>query len=251
MRIVIDTAKGTLVRDDSIFSLYTKEAFEIISEQWLRVGWNQKYSYSFSWMGRPVIQLPQDLLRIQEVIYQLKPDVIIETGVAHGGSLVFYATLCKAMGKGRAIGIDIEIRKHNREAIKAHELSSLITLIEGSSIASGVINQVKSLVNAGETAIVILDSDHSRKHVLAELEAYHELVTVGSFILATDGVVKTLHDVPRGKAQWVFDNPDEAITEFLSEHSGFVREQPTPPFRDNELTEDVTHWPGAWLKRIC
>src|ERR1044072_1413380 len=114
--------------------LNTPEAFALLSKVWLRCGWDNKYVYSFTWMGRPIIQLPDDMIRLQEVIYSVKPDVIIETGVAHGGSLIFYASLCKAMGKGRVVGIDIEIRPHNRQAIEAHELASFVTLVEGSSI---------------------------------------------------------------------------------------------------------------------
>ena len=143
MKLTIDTQEKTLTEETAGQSrrldLYSKEAFELISHQWLKVGWNQKYPYTFSWMGRPIIQIPEDILRIQEVIYQVKPDVIIETGVAHGGSLIFYASLCKAMEKGRIIGIDLEIRPHNRQAIEGHELASFITLLEGSSIAPEIV----------------------------------------------------------------------------------------------------------------
>src|SRR5690606_19131155 len=147
---------------------------------------DNKYVYGFSWMGRPIIQLPEDMIRIQEVVYRLKPDVIVETGVAHGGSLIFYASLCKAMERGRVIGIDIEIRPHNRKAIEAHELAGFITLVEGSSTDPAIVQEVKSLVAPGETAIVILDSNHSKQHVLDELEAYADLVSVGSYIVACD-----------------------------------------------------------------
>src|SRR5438552_10863236 len=127
MKLTIDTASQTLTRadgnDTAELPLYSREAWELVSREWIRVGWNQKYQYTFSWFGRPVIQLPEDLVRIQEVIYSVKPDVVVETGVAHGGSLIFYSSLCEAMGKGRVIGIDIEIRPHNREAIEAHELA--------------------------------------------------------------------------------------------------------------------------------
>ena len=109
---------------------------------WVKVGWNQKYPYTFSWMGRPIIQLPEDLIRTQELIYKLRPDVIVETGVAHGGSLVFYAGLCTAIGNGRVIGIDVEIRKHNRAAIEAHEMFPRIELIEGDSVSPEIIKQV-------------------------------------------------------------------------------------------------------------
>ena len=136
MKIQIDTEKQTLAVENGEtkrqIDLYSRDAFEILSLEWVRVGWNQKYQYTFSWFGRPIIQLPEDMMRIQEVIYQLKPDVIIETGIAHGGSLIFYASLCKAIGKGRIIGVDIEIRPHNRKAIGEHELSPYISMVEGS-----------------------------------------------------------------------------------------------------------------------
>src|SRR5437016_157220 len=126
MRLTIDTAEETLILEadqgKQVFALYSKEAFELISRQWVKVGWDQKYSYSFSWMGRPIIQLPEDMLRTQEVIHRVRPDVIIETGVAHGGSLIYYASLCKAMEKGRVVGVDIEIRPQNRRAVEAHQL---------------------------------------------------------------------------------------------------------------------------------
>src|SRR5947208_912335 len=125
MKLTLDTAAKTLLMETEQgkreLSLYSDEAFELISDQWLKVGWNQKYPYTFSWMGRPIIQLPEDMIRIQEVIYRVRPDVIVETGVAHGGSLIYYASLCKAMESGRVVGIDIEIRPHNRKAIENHE----------------------------------------------------------------------------------------------------------------------------------
>src|SRR5439155_18014109 len=132
----------------------------------------QKYVYAFTWMGRPIIQLPEDIVRIQEVLYRVKPEVIVETGVAHGGSLILYASLCKAMGHGRVIGVDVEIRPHNRQAIEAHELSPLITLVEGSSVDPTIVACVRDLVREGERAIVILDSNHTKAHVLAELGSY-------------------------------------------------------------------------------
>lgn len=254
MKLILDTKKKTLAIEDSqdkieSYDLYSKEAFELISHQWLKVGWNQKYSYTFTWMGRPIIQLPEDMIRIQEVIYQVKPDVIIETGIAHGGSLIYYASLCEVMKKGRIIGIDIEIRPHNRKAIEAHEMFSHITLIEMSSTSPETIRQVKDLVKSDETVLVILDSCHTKQHVLDELESYHDLITPGSYIVATDGVMKSLHDVPRGKPEWVWDNPVEAVNDFVKRHTEFVLEQPTWLFNESELIENVTYWPEAYLKR--
>lgn len=254
MRVTIDTDERTLrhesAKESRSLDLYTKEAFEIISELWVKVGWNEKYSYTFSWLGRPIVQLPEDMVRIQEVIYRIKPDVIIETGVAHGGSLIYYATLCKALEKGRVIGIDIEIRPHNRNAIETHELSSFITLVEGSSTSADVVDLVRSLIKPGESVLVILDSNHTRQHVLDEIHAYADLVTRGSYLVATDGSMKDFYDVPRGRAEWKWDNPCQAAEEFAAEDRQFVLEQPPWPFNESKLTENVTHWPGAWLKRL-
>lgn len=253
MRLIIDTTERTLTCDTEtekrVLGLYTKEAFELISQQWIKVGWNQKYPYTFSWFGRPIIQLPEDMIRLQEVIYRVRPDVIIETGVAHGGSLIYYASLCKAMERGRVIGIDIEIRLPNRQAIEAHELGHLITLIEGSSTAPEVVRQTHALVKPGEAVLVILDSNHSRQHVAAELESYCDLVTHDSYIVATDGSMKDLYDVPRGNPEWERDHPAAAAAEFAARHPEFVLEQPAWSFNESELNENVTYWPDAWLRR--
>lgn len=253
MKLILDTEAKTLRIDErgqiKVLDLYSKAAFEAISREWVRVGWNQKYQYTFSWMGRPIIQLPEDMIRMQEAIFQIKPDVIIETGVAHGGSLIFYSSLCKVMEKGRVIGIDIEIRPHNRAAIEAHPLSERITLIEGSSVAPEIVAQVKSLVKPSETVLVILDSNHTYAHVANELEAYAELVTPGSYIVATDGIMYDLIDVPRGAAEWATDNPTWAARDFAAKHPEFVVEQPAWLFNESELSFNITHWPEAWLKR--
>ncbi len=200
-------------------------------------------------MGRPVIQLPEDMIRMQEVIWHLKPDIILETGVAHGGSLVFYASILHGMGKGRVIGVDIEIRPHNRAAIEAHPLFGYIDLIEGSSTAPEVVADVKSRIPNDATVLVVLDSNHTRAHVLAELEAYHGLVSPGSYIVSTDGVMSAVYDAPGGKAEWVEDNPTQAALAFQAIHPEFVIEQPEWPFNESGLGRNVTHWPGAWLRR--
>ncbi|MDH3671271.1 MAG: cephalosporin hydroxylase family protein [Gammaproteobacteria bacterium] len=254
MKLIIDTESRTLTREDGderrVLDLYSTEAFEILSLHWVRVGWNQKSQYTFTWMGRPIIQLPEDMVRAQEVIYRVKPDVIIETGIAHGGTLIFYASLCKAMNKGRVIGIDIEIRPHNRKAIKAHELFPYITMIEGNSIDDAVAKNVKSLIREGEKVMVILDSCHTKDHVSRELELYHDVVTKDSYIVATDGIMRDLYDVPRGKRQWLNDNPIAAATEFASTHLEFILEKPAWPFNESDLTENITHWTDAWLRRV-
>ena len=209
-----------------------------------------KYSYHFSWMGRPIIQLPEDMITVQEVIYRVKPDVIVETGIAHGGSLIFSASLCRAMGRGRVIGVDIDIRAHNREAIEAHEMFELIELIEGSSTAPEIVDQVRRQIGPDETVLVILDSNHLRQHVLDELDAYAGLVTPGSYIVATDGVMLQVADAPRGRPEWTDDNPVSAVRGFLANHPEFVVEQPAWPFNESELDQNVTHWPQAYLRRV-
>lgn len=225
------------------------EAFELISKAWVRSGWDGKYVYSFSWMGRPIIQLPDDVMRIQEAIYAVKPDVVVETGVAHGGSLILYASLFRAMGRGRVIGVDIEIRPHNRAAIGAHEMSDLITLVEGSSTAPEVVEQVRGMIRPGERVMVILDSNHSRDHVRGELEAYGPLVSGGSYIVATDGIMGDLVGAPRSQPDWGWNNPRVAAEEFLAAHPEFEDAPPAFPFNEGSLNHRVTYWPGAWLRR--
>lgn len=253
MKLTLDTDAKTLTVTDGAGSetlpLYSRRSFELLSLQWTKVSWNEKYPYTFTWMGRPMIQLPEDMLRLQEVIYRLRPDVIVETGVAHGGSLVFHASMFAAMGRGRVIGVDIEIRPHNRAAIEAHELAHMITLIEGDSTAPQVVESVRTLVEDARTVLVILDSNHTKAHVARELEAYHHLVTPGSYIVATDGIMKDLHDVPRGDPSWRDDHPTAAAAEFAVAHPEFVLEQPPWTFNESALEQNVTYWPGAWLRR--
>ncbi|MEY2448946.1 MAG: hypothetical protein QOH79_2422 [Acidimicrobiaceae bacterium] len=254
MKLQIDTDAQTLTRTDDegerSMPLYSTDAFHELSRVWVTTGWELKYPYGFSWMGRPVIQLPEDMITVQEVIYRVKPDAIIETGVAHGGSLVFSASLCRAMGRGRVIGVDIEIRPHNRAAIEAHELFDLIDLVEGSSVDATVVEQIRSLVDPTDVVLVILDSNHSRDHVLAELDAYAPMVTAGSYVIATDGVMEWLTDVPRGDATWDRDNPKAAVEQWLPNHPEFVLEDPPPfVFSETPITERITHWPSAYLRR--
>jgi cephalosporin hydroxylase len=254
MRFEIDTDSQTLIvrgaKEESKLPLYSVQAFEILSDCWVKVGWSMKYPYTFSWMGRPFIQLPEDVLRIQEVIYRIRPDYIVETGVAHGGSLVFYASLFEAMGHGRVIGVDIEIRPHNRKAIEEHEMFRRIELIEGSSTAPEIVAEVKSRIPKGSKVLVILDSNHTRAHVLAELEAYHDLVMPGSYIVATDGVMSEVADTPRGTPGWIDDNPTQAARDFAAKHPEFTIEQPVWLFNESELGKNITHWPGAYLRRV-
>lgn len=257
MNFYIDNEKQEIVLDDqSKIPLYSPEGFKVISNLWLKIGWDQKHLYSFTWLGRPLIQIPDDALRIQEVIYELKPDVVIETGIAHGGSLVFSASICKAMGKGRIIGVDIEIRPHNRKAIENHELFDLITLIEGDSISDEIFNQVKALIKPEETTLIILDSCHTYQHVLRELELYSQLLSMDSYIVATDGSQEYLNVTPRAKVDypecgnWETDNPKKAAEDFVANNVDFKIVEPKFAFNEGNIDFRITHWPSAFIKRM-
>ncbi len=250
--ITIDNDKVTVSDGNKTveYGIGTPDAFRILSQAWLRSGWDNKYVYSFSWLGRPIIQLPEDMFRIQEIFYAIKPDLVIETGVAHGGSLIFYASLCRALNHGRVIGVDIEIRPHNRKAIEDHQLFSLITLIEGSSIAPETVESVKRSIKKDETVLVLLDSCHTKEHVLAELQAYAPLVGIGSYIVVMDGIMESVTGAPRTQEDWAWNNPKQAALDFVQSSKEFVLDEPAFPFNEGTITERVTYWPSGYLKRI-
>jgi cephalosporin hydroxylase len=250
VKVEIDTQKGTAVVDGREFPLYSVEGFDVLSRLWVKVGWDQKYSYTFSWLGMPIIQLPEDMIRYQEVVFAVRPDVIIETGVAHGGSLVYSASLCALMNKGRVVGIDVMIRPSNRQRIESNILAERISLIEGDSVSPQTLEDVRKHIRPGDTVLVVLDSDHSYAHVMAELKAYAPLVTKNSFIVATDGIMTDLTDVPRGKPTWDRDNPQRAAADFARDNADFVVQEPAWPFNESDLRARVTHWPGAYLRRV-
>lgn len=250
LRFDYDEVAGIIRYEGRELKLADPEAFELLSQAWLRSGWDTKYVYGFSWLGRPIIQLPEDMIRIQELIYKIQPDVIVETGVAHGGSLIFYAGLFTAIGKGRVIGVDIEIRPHNRVAIESHRLSPLIHLVEGDSSAPEVVHQVRSLIGLNETVLVLLDSNHSQAHVAAELEAYGPMVTPNSYIVACDGVMQQVAGAPRTEADWTWNNPISAVEKFLIKHPEFEGHEPDFPFNEGFVHQRVTYWPKAFLRRL-
>ncbi len=187
-----------------------------------------KYSYNFSWLGRPIIQYPQDIVAMQELIWSLQPELIIETGIAHGGSLIFSASMlelnaaCGGPADARVVGIDIDIRAHNRAAIEAHPMKRRITMLEGSSVAADVVARVREFAAGRKSVLVCLDSNHTHEHVLAELEAYAPLTTVGSYCVVFDTVVEELpkelsFDRPWGPG----DNPMTAARAYLARHPEF------------------------------
>jgi len=254
MKICIDTEENSIRGVDANGNeveaeVYSQEGFKLVSDIWLKQEWNQLHWQSFSWFGLQMWQLPEDVIRLQEVLVSIKPDVIIETGVSRGGSAIFFATMCRLLGKGRVISIDIHIPSEIRQAVEASPFADLITLIEGDSASEDVVAQVKSLMAEDEEAFIFLDSDHSKAHVLRELHAYSGLVTLGSYIVATDGVMQNLTDTPYGRDEWIEDNPAAAAREFVANNAEFVIQRPKALFGDQYVVESMTFWPDAWLKR--
>lgn len=192
-----------------------------LGQQFYNESARHKYTYHFSWMGRPIIQTPQDMIAMQELIWSVRPEVIIETGIAHGGSILYYASLLELIGQGEVIGIDIDIRQHNREAIEAHPMSHRVSMIQGSSIDPALVDTVRERV-AGKRVLVVLDSNHTHEHVLEEVRLYAPLVSVGSYCVVMDTVVEDMPedafpDRPWGKG----DNPKTAVWAYLEENRDF------------------------------
>jgi cephalosporin hydroxylase len=203
-----------------------------LTAKWMEESVDAKYSYNFTWMGRPIIQYPQDILAMQELIWSIQPDLIIEAGIAHGGSLIFSASMlelnavCGGPSDAYVLGIDIDIREHNRKAIESHPLSTRITMIEGSSIDSGVVNQVVAASQGKQSVLVLLDSNHSGDHVLAELEAYAPLTTVGSYCVVFDTVIEDLPPGSNADRPWGPGNsPKTAVHKYLETHDEFTIDQ--------------------------
>ncbi len=226
--------------------------FEALTRVWLRSGWEIKHSYTFTWLGRPVIQLPEDLLRAQEAMYQIRPDVIVETGVAHSGSLVFFASVCRLIGSGRVIGVDIDIFPWNRQALLEHTLSPLITLVEASSIDPAAVARIRSSLRPEDRVMVFLDSNHSKAHVAAELDLYADVVSRGSYVVVADGLMEDLADSPRAGRDWQWNNPRAAVREFLERRPDFVLDPPKWPFNESlGLSRSLaTYCPDGWLRRL-
>jgi cephalosporin hydroxylase len=217
---------------------------------------NAQYSYNFRWMGRPIIQYPQDMIAMQEILWDVRPDLIVETGIAHGGSLVYYASLCELMGHGEVLGIDIDIRPHNRVAIEAHPMFKRIQLLQGSSSDPEIVSQVHAMA-AGKRVLVVLDSNHTHDHVLAELEAYAPLTSTGSYCVVFDTVVEdlpeeTFPDRPWGRG----DNPKTAVWEYLRRlaNEGRTASDGNPLVlqidKDLESKLLITVAPDGYLRRI-
>ncbi|NBE07083.1 cephalosporin hydroxylase family protein [Paragemmobacter ruber] len=220
-----------------------------------------RYSYNWFWMGRPIIQYPQDICAMQELVWRVRPDVIVETGIAHGGSLILSASLlamldlCDATEAGgvvdpaqpkrRVVGVDIDIRPHNRAAIEAHPMAKRITMIQGSSVDPGIVAQVKAAVGDAKTVLVCLDSNHTHDHVLAELEAYAPMVTMGSYCVVFDTVIENLPSEMYVDRPWdVGDNSMTAVQEWLKSNTGFVIDHEM----DAKLQISVA--PNGYLRRV-
>ena len=204
-----------------------------------------KYSYNFNWLGRPIIQYPQDIIAMQEILWEVKPDLVIETGIAHGGSLVFYASILELIGEGEVVGIDIDIREHNRRAIEAHHMFKRISMIEGSSVSEDTISKVKEIAKNKKRVMVFLDSNHTHDHVLKELELYSPLVTVGSYLVLPDTFIEYFPEGYFSDRPWdVGNNPLTALKEFLTKNDDFIVDKE----REDKLV--ITEAFSGYLKRI-
>lgn len=201
----------------AIAQLGANEELRALTLRWFIQSSALRYSYNFTWMGRPIIQFPQDMVAMQEILWSVRPDLIIETGIAHGGSLIFYASMLELLGgDGAVLGIDIDIRAHNRVEIEKHPMFKRITMIEGSSVDEVVAQQVRELTAGRQRVLVVLDSNHTHDHVLRELQLYAPLVTRGSYLVVFDTVIEDMPadffpDRPWGKG----NNPKTAVQEFL------------------------------------
>lgn len=217
-----------------------------LSREWFDASSRHKYSYHFKWLGRPIIQFPQDILAMQELIWEIKPDLVIETGVAHGGSCIFYASMLELLGgQRRVIGIDVDIRQHNRVEIERHPLYKRITLLEGSSISQEIVHAVYEIARGCERVLVVLDSLHTHEHTLSEMKLYSPLIKNGSYLVVFDTVIEDLPedllvDRPWGKG----NNPKTAVWEFLKTNNRFEIDQEI----ENKLL--ITVAPDGYLRCI-
>jgi cephalosporin hydroxylase len=221
------------------------------AQEWFENSVAEKYSYNFRWMGIPIIQYPQDIIAMQEIIYDLKPDLVIETGVAHGGSTVFYASLLElnAIDGGPknaiVVGIDIDIRAHNLTKLEKHSMFSRMVLIEGSSVSEDIIRKVHEIAKGFNKVLLILDSNHTEEHVLAELRAYSDLVSSGSYCVVFDTAIEDLPDEMHSERSWgKGNNPKSAVFKFLADNSNFVIDSAI----DEKIQISVA--PSGYLKRV-
>lgn len=231
----------------SIASLRSDADLQAHCRVLLRELTRRKYVYNFSWMGRPIIQLPQDVMAMQELVWQVKPDVIVETGIAHGGSLIFYASMLELIGgAGKVVGIDIDIRAHNRVEIEKHPMFRRISLIQGSSIDPAIGQQARALTKGASKVMVVLDSNHTHDHVLKELELYAPLVTKGSYLVVMDTAIDDLPDEFFGDRPWKKgDSPKSAVHAFLKGNPRFVIDKDI----DSKLLLTVA--PDGYLKCVA
>ena len=217
-----------------------------LTRRWFDLASTYEYSYHFTWLGLPIIQFPQDIVAVQEIAWRVQPDLIVETGIARGGSLILSASLLELMGRdGRVIGIDVDIREPNRRAIEAHPLARRITMIEGSSTDPAVVERVRNAAEGCARVLVMLDSNHTHEHVLQELRLYSPFVTVGSYLIVFDTVIEDMPEDAFPERPWGRgDNPASAVREFLREHDEFAVDV------DFEQKLQVSVSPGGYLRRI-
>lgn len=211
--------------------------------KWIKVSVKNRLSYEIDWLGVPVIQTPEDLILMQKLIFDVQPDVIIETGIAHGGGLIYYASLMELLNKGKVIGIDIDIREHNRKVIESHPMFKRIELIEGNSVSGETIMKVKKRIPRDSKVIVCLDSDHTKAHVLKELELYKDFVLPGCYIVVFDTITSKLAKLGILEEKYINNSPKEAVDAFLKSNHDFERDKNYNKFY-------ISHSPDGYLRRI-
>lgn len=273
--LLIDRENGSVhLFEDGTITQYASTdltAFNAVAEDYLRMGWINQHYGTFTWLGVPLFQYPEDMIRWQELIWRIKPDIVIETGIYKGGSLLLSASICRILGKGRVIGIDVTVPDEVRTTIAQHPLGDMITMYEGFSTDREIFSSIEKSIRPDDVVLIILDSDHSKANVLAELELYGPLVSQNSFIIVCDGIMRLVagkvEDAPR---EWLADNPYEAAKEFAENHDEFEWKEPywsayytehknivSRYFEngtgigpeDGYKTVSHTHWPGAYLRK--
>ena len=222
--------------------IYSEEGFRLLSGLWARSGWSQRTYHEIAWLGVPIWQLPQDMMMMQELIWKLRPDVIVETGLALGGSAIFYASLLELIGHGHVISVEVMVQKPVRSTVAAHPLGKRTTQIEGSSIDDDIVARVRGMIDADARVLVVLDSNHTRAHVRQELEKYSPFVGPDGYLVVFDGNMETLSDAADGSPEWIDDNPAAATRDFLADHPEFEVDS-----HYNRL--GATYCPDGFLRR--
>jgi cephalosporin hydroxylase len=240
MKLTLDAHGRTETVD-----VFSPEGLEMVSTLWTKLYAHYKLTHNCTWMGVPIIQFPEDIVMMQELIWKVRPDVIVECGFAHGGAALFYASLFELMGKGVVVGVDVDIRPYNRIAVENHPMGHRVRMVEGSSVEASTLERIRAHIGPGDKVMVLLDSDHSRAHVAREIDLYRTMVSPGSYLVVMDGAQALVWDTPDGRPEWKDDNPLAAIEAFMASPEGRSEFEIDDPFTRLHVTSN----PKAYLRR--